>query len=100
MALLLNWFNILLLGLRLYWSWNHAARENLLFDDWPADIHPAGVRRIVIAQSLHAAGAALCFINTYSSRAAMVLVQVNYAIAFRLCRGLFAKRMRPGEQRA
>jgi uncharacterized membrane protein len=63
-ALLVYWFNIFLLGLTLYWSWNYATREHLLSDDLPADIHPAVVRRIVIAQSLYAAGAALCFINT------------------------------------
>ena len=54
-------------------------------DDVPAEIHPAVVRRIVIAQSLYAAGAALCFLNTHYSIAAIVLVQVNYAIAPRFC---------------
>jgi uncharacterized membrane protein len=80
-ALLVYWFNIFLLGLMLYWSWSYATRAHLLSDDAPADIHPAVVRRIVIAQSLYAAGAALCFFNTYYSIAAIVLVQVNYAIA-------------------
>jgi hypothetical protein len=58
------------------------------------------VRRIVMAQSLYAAGAALCFINTCYSIAAIALVQLNYAIAPRLCWGLFSrrKRIRPGEQ--
>ena len=37
--------------------------------------------RIVIAQSLYAVGALLCFINTWVSIAAIVLVQLNYAIA-------------------
>jgi uncharacterized membrane protein len=91
-ALLVYWFNILLLGLTLYWSCNYATHEHLLSDDLPADIHPAVVRRIVIAQSLYAAGAAPCFINTYCSIAAIVLVQVSYAIAPRLCWGLLAKR--------
>jgi hypothetical protein len=59
-------------------------------DDVPAEIHPAVVRRIVIAQSLYAAGAALCFLNTYYSIAAIVLVQVNNAIAPRFCWGLFS----------
>lgn len=54
-------------------------------------IHPAVVRRIVIAQSLYAAGAALCFFNTYYSIAAIVLVQVNYAIAPQFCWGLFSR---------
>jgi uncharacterized membrane protein len=73
-ALLVYWFNILLLGWTLHWSWNDAAQENLLRDDLPADVHPAVVRRIVMAPSLYAAGAALCLINTYYSIAAIVLV--------------------------
>jgi uncharacterized membrane protein len=91
-ALLVYWFNILLLGLALYWSWNYATRARLLADDVPAEIHPAVVRRIVIAQSLYAGGAALCFLNTYYSIAAIVLVQVNYAIAPRFCWGLFSRK--------
>jgi uncharacterized membrane protein len=91
-ALLVYWFNILLLGLTLYWSWSYATRAHLLADDVPAAIHPAVVRRIVVAQSLYAAGAALCFLNTYYSIAAIVLVQVNYAIAPRFCWGLFSRK--------
>ncbi|MGB8064822.1 MAG: TMEM175 family protein [Candidatus Sulfotelmatobacter sp.] len=91
-ALLVYWFNILLLGMTLYWSWSYATRADLLADDIPADVHPAVVRRIVIAQTLYAAGAALCFLNTYYSIAAIVLVQVNYAIAPRFCWGLFSRK--------
>jgi len=91
-ALLVYWFNILLLGLMLLWSWSYASRAHLLADDVPAEIHSAVVRRIVIAQSLYAAGAALCLLNTYYSIAAIVLVQVNYAIAPRFCWGLFSKK--------
>jgi len=90
-ALLVYWFNILLLGLALYWSWSYATRARLLADDVPPEIHPAVVRRIVIAQSLYACGASLCFINTYWAIAAIVLVQVNYAIAPRFCWGLFSR---------
>jgi len=78
-ALLAYWFNIVLLGLTLYCSWSYAARRNLLAEDVEADIHSAVVRRIVIAQSLYAAGAALCFLNTY-------------AIAPRFCWGLFSRK--------
>ena len=91
-ALLVYWFNIVLLGAALYWSWSYATRARLLADDVAAEIHSAVVRRIVIAQSLYAAGAALCFLNTYYSIAAIVLVQVNYAIAPRFCWGLFSKK--------
>ena len=91
-ALLTYWFNILLLGVILYWSWRYATRAHLLADDVPAEIHTAVIRRIVIAQSLYACGAALCFLNTYYSIAAIVLVQVNYAIAPRFCWGLFSRK--------
>jgi uncharacterized membrane protein len=91
-ALLAYWFNILLLGATLFWSWSYATRADLVAEDAPAEIHAAVVRRILIAQTLYAAGAALCFFNTYYSIAAIVLVQVNYAMAPRFCWGLFSKR--------
>jgi uncharacterized membrane protein len=91
-ALLVYWFNILLLGLALLWSWRYATRAQLLGDNLPEDIHSAVVRRIVIAQSLYAAGAALCFINPYYSIVAIILVQINYAIAPRFCWGLFSRK--------
>lgn len=93
-ALLVYWSNILLLGLTLFWSWSYASRAHLLADDLPPQVHLAVVRRIAIAQSLYAAGALLCFFNTYYSIAAIVLVQLNYAIAPRFCWGLFSR----GEQ--
>jgi uncharacterized membrane protein len=95
-ALLAYWSNILLLGLTLFWSWSYATRAHLLADDLPEEIHPAVIRRIVIAQSLYAAGAALCFLNTYYSIAAIVLIQINYAIAPRFCWGLFSRKSPDG----
>jgi uncharacterized membrane protein len=89
-ALLVYWFNILLLGAILYWSWSYARRAQLLADDLPGEIHPAVRSRILIAQALYAGGAALCFINTYWSIAAIVFIQLNYAIAPRFCWGLFS----------
>jgi len=98
-ALAVYWFNILLLGLTLFWSWRYASRNQLLGDDIPAEIHRAVVRRIAIAQSLYACGAALCFLNTYYAIAAIVLVQVNYAIAPRFCWGLFSRKaIRDGKE--
>lgn len=91
-ALLVYWSNIFLLGFILYWSWSYATRAQLLVDDLPPEVHPAVVLRIVIAQSLYAAGAALCFIDTYYAIAAIVLVQLNYAIAPRFCWGLFSRK--------
>jgi uncharacterized membrane protein len=91
-ALLVYWFNIFLLGLTLYWSWSYSSGASLLADDLPADLHPSVVHRIVIAQALYAAGAALCFLNPFYSIAAIVSVQVNYAIAPRICWGLFSRK--------
>jgi len=92
-ALLVYWFNILLLGATLFWSWSYATRRQLLSEDAPPEIHPAIVRRIFIAQALYACGAALCFFNTYYSIAAIVLVQLNYSIAPRFCWGMFSRRL-------
>jgi uncharacterized membrane protein len=91
-ALLVYWFNILLLGATLFWSWSYATHASLLSDDLPEDIHPAVIRRIVVAQSLYALGAGLCVFGTYYSIAAIVLVQINYAIAPRFCWGVFSRK--------
>jgi uncharacterized membrane protein len=99
-ALLVYWFNIVLLGVMLYWSWSYAMRYQLIADDAPQDIHPAVVRRIVIAQSLYAAGAAMCVFNTCYSIAAIVLIQINYAIAPRFCWGLFSRKSEGERERA
>jgi uncharacterized membrane protein len=80
-ALGIYWLNIFAPGAMLYWSWAHATHANLIKDDTPLEIRGSICRRVVIAQSLYAAGAALCFISTWVSIAAIVLVQLNYAIA-------------------
>jgi uncharacterized membrane protein len=99
-ALLVYWMNIVLLGAALYWSWSYATRHKLITDDAPENIHPAVIRRIIIAQSLYAVGAALCFIDTYYSIAAIVLIQINYAIAPRFCWGLFSRKPEGERERA
>ena len=80
-ALGIYWLNIFVLGAMLYWSWAHATHSALIKDDTPAEIRAGICRRILIAQSLYAVGAALCFINTWVSIAVIVVVQLNYAIA-------------------
>ncbi len=86
-ALGVYWLNILVPGAMLYWSWAYATRANLIKSDTPDVVRNSICRRILIAQSLYAAGAALCFIHTWVSIAAIVLVQLNYAIAPRLGKG-------------
>jgi uncharacterized membrane protein len=80
-ALGVYWLNIFVAGVMLYWSWAHATHANLIKADTPPEIRNSICRRILIAQSLYAGGAALCFINTYVSIGVIVLVQLNYAIA-------------------
>jgi len=83
-ALVVYWFNILLLGVTLYLSWVCATGMGLVKDDVPLEVPIAIRRRIVIAQSLYALGALLCVFNTYWSIGFIVLVQLNYAVAPRL----------------
>ena len=80
-ALLLYWLNILAPGVMLYWSWKYVPRAGLLKDDTPYEVSKSICKRVVDAQSLYALGAALCVINTWVSIAAIVLVQLNYALA-------------------
>jgi hypothetical protein len=53
----------------------------LLKDTLSAEMFVGQRRRIVLAQTLYAVGAALCVINTYWSIGFIVLVQLNYAFA-------------------
>jgi uncharacterized membrane protein len=80
-ALLIYWLNILAPGLMLYASWKYATRAGLIKSDTPHEVRASICKRIVIAQSLYAGGAALCAINTRVSIAAILLVQLNYALA-------------------
>ena len=83
-ALLLYWANTLMLGATLYGSWRYASRARLIRDDASGDVFRAVERRIVVAQSLYAVGAALCAINTYWSIGFIVAVQLNYAVGGRI----------------
>lgn len=85
-ALLAYWFNIFVAGATLYAGWKYASREGLVKSDTPPEVRASICKRIVIAQALYATGAAFCVINTWVSIAAIVLVQLNYAVAPRLAR--------------
>lgn len=80
-ALGIYWLNIFVPGAMLYWSWAHATHANLVKPDTPDEVRGSICRRIVIAQSLYAAGALLCFFSNWLSIAAIVLVQLNYVFA-------------------
>lgn len=68
----------------LYINWHYASIKNYLSvkEQEKQVIEKAIRRRIITAQSLYAAGALLCFINTYLSIAVIIMVQLNYALAF------------------
>lgn len=85
-ALGIYWLNIFVMGAMLYWGWMYAVRANLIKDDTPDEVRHSICRRILIAQALYAAGAALCFVSPWLSIAVIVLVQLNYAIAPRFSR--------------
>jgi TMEM175 potassium channel family protein len=80
-ALIVYWINILLMGVVLLLTWRHAVRASLLRDDTTPEIVSAICRRITVAQTLYAVGAALCAFSTYWSIAFIVLLQINYAVA-------------------
>jgi uncharacterized membrane protein len=81
MALLVYWLNIFLPGALLFISWSYALRHDLVREDTRDGVRSAICRRVVIAQSLYAGGTLLCFIGTRWSIAAILLVQLNYALA-------------------
>ncbi|PWU01901.1 MAG: DUF1211 domain-containing protein [Bacteroidetes bacterium] len=82
-AIFLYWLNIFSLGLVLYVHWIYATKHNFLSiqGDEEAVVTGAITRRIVIAQTLYAIGALLCFINNYLSILFIIIIQLNYALA-------------------
>lgn len=83
-ALLIYWFNILLLGAMLYAGWRCATLGKLVGEDLADEVRCAVERRILLAQALYAVGAVLCVFNTYWSIAFIVLLQLNFAVAPRV----------------
>lgn len=80
-ALGVYWLNIVALGATLLWSWSYAMARGLGKPDAvdEATSH-AMIRRIVVAQALYAAGAALCAVSTYLAIGAIFAVQFGYAL--------------------
>ena len=79
-ALAVFWLNLLLLGLTLWASWRYATAHGLLREDVSYEVQRAIEFRIIVAQALYAAGFALCVFSTLWSIAAIVLVQLVFAI--------------------
>ena len=80
-ALIVYWLNIVLLGAGLYVSWICALQTGLVKPDLEPGVPQAIQRRIIVAQTLYALGAALCVVSTRWSIAWIVAVQLNYVIA-------------------
>ncbi len=81
LAVLVYWLNILLLGVLLWCSWRYARHAGLVSGEADTEIACGIERRIIVAQSLYAAGALLCVFDTYASLGFIALVQLNYVIA-------------------
>ena len=94
-AILVYWMNILAAGTLLYVSWKYVSRRDMIRQDTPQEIRAAICRRVFIAQSLYALGAALCVFGSLWSVAFIFAVQLNYAIAPRL-----PMRNKPGVRQA
>ena len=80
-AVLVYWLNILASGAMLYWSWAHATHALLIKADTQEEVRNSICKRVLIAQALYACAAVLCLIRPWISIAAIVLVQLNYALA-------------------
>jgi len=85
------WLNLFLLGIMLGRILNYADKHNYFKSNIPGknEIKKAMIRRGIVAQSLYALGALLCFINTYLSIAALTIIQLFFALA------LFSKSQSP-----
>jgi len=83
LAIGLYWLNIFALGIIILVHWNYADRQNFLTisGEERETVGFAIRRRVIVAQSLYAFGALLCFVNTYVSIIFIVVVQLNYAMA-------------------
>ncbi len=84
LALLIYWFNLVLLGNLLLASWIYAYRAGLMKEENCYEIYFAVKRRIIMGQALYALGALLCIFNTSWSIGFIVLVQLNFALAPKL----------------
>ena len=84
MAVVEYWFNIFLLGAFNTLAVEYAARSELVPAAGRAIVLPAIRRRAVIAQGLYASATALSIFDTRISIAAIVLIQLNYALAPRI----------------
>jgi uncharacterized membrane protein len=83
-AFLIYWLNIALCGASIMAYVIYADRAGLIRADAPAQFSSAFRRRVIVAQSLYAVGAAIGIFSIPLGIAFIVMVQLNYVIAPRL----------------
>jgi uncharacterized membrane protein len=83
-AFVIYWANIFLLGATIYATWAYAERAKLIREEAHGEISGAIRRRVVIAQSLYALGAAVGLFDVRLGITLIIFIQLNYAIAPRL----------------
>jgi uncharacterized membrane protein len=83
-ALVVYWLNIVVLGAVLLIAFEYGARAKLFPESDTASIAHLTRRRVIGAQTLYLLGMLLCIFDTHWSIAAIVLIQLNYAIAPRI----------------
>ena len=83
-ALVEYWLNIFILGSVLLVAFEYGARAKLFPEADTASIAHLTRRRVIGAQTLYLLGMLLCIFDTHWSIAAIVLIQLNYAIAPRI----------------
>ena len=76
LALIIYWFNLMLLGLMLFVSWRYAARNGLLKAEVTPEIARAQVRRIVGYQFLYGVATILCIFSVGLSIGLLILLQI------------------------
>ncbi len=80
LAIGIYWLNIFLFGVIIYINWIYVIRHGYVeANSMIASIDKAVRKRVIVAQSLYAAGALLCLISTYLSIFFIIAVQLNYA---------------------
>ena len=86
-AVAIYWLNLFLLGIMLFRILNYADKHGYFKSGTTEknEIKKAMIRRGVLAQSLYAFGALLCFISTYLSITVLILIQLYFVL------GLFSK---------
>jgi uncharacterized membrane protein len=83
-AFIVYWANIFLAGAALYGTWAYAERADLIRAEARGVVSTAIRKRIVVAQSLYAAGALAGLFNVMLGIALIIAIQLNYALAPRL----------------